>query len=55
MFWELIVVALVLIGMGIFGRIFFDMHLVACIFLFLFAGLAVAFAFLLLTISLTLL
>ena len=54
MFWEFIVLALILVGIGLFGRIFFNLALIAAIFLFLFAGLVVLIAFVILTMSLAL-
>lgn len=54
MFWDFIVLAMILVGIGLFGRIFFNMALIATIFLFLFAGLVVLLAFLVLTMSLAL-
>lgn len=54
MFWDFIILAMILFGVGIFGRIFFNMALIATIFLFLFGGLVILMAFVILTMSLAL-
>ncbi|MBQ8662263.1 MAG: hypothetical protein IJ471_00235 [Eubacterium sp.] len=54
MFWDFIILALILVGIGLFGRIFFNMALIATIFMFLFAGLVIIIAFFFLTMSLAL-
>ena len=54
MFWDFIILAMIMFGLGIFGRIFFNIAKIAVIFLFLFGGLIVLMAFLILTMSLAL-
>lgn len=54
MFWDFVILAMILFGLGLFGRIFFNMALIATIFLFLFGGLVLLVGFLILTMSLTL-
>ncbi len=51
MFWGFVIMALILSGVGLFGRIFMGFSMLITIFLFLFAGLVLAFGFLLLLMS----
>lgn len=51
MFWGFVIMALILSGLGLFGRIFMGFSMLVTIFLFLFAGLVLAFGFLLLLMS----
>ncbi len=54
MFWDFVILAMILFGIGLFGRIFFNMALIVTIFLFLFGGLVILMGFAIFTMSLAL-
>lgn len=54
MFWDLIVLAMLFIGIAIFGRIFFDLSIMNCVIMYAFAGFIILLAFFMHAVSLAL-
>lgn len=54
MFWDFVILAMILFGIGLVGRAFFNLALISTIFLFLFGGLVILMGFFIHTIGLAL-